>query len=211
MPSTDLLHPTRHSMAAWVLACLFAASAPLAAQAQATAAAPVPTAKSLPTPIAVLAWKDLSVVQQQSLKPLASTWDSLSNGHKRKWIALAQNYPQLGATEQAKMHSRMAEWAALKPRDREMARLNFAEAKKVTPAERTANWEAYQALSPEEKSALAKKTPGKPAGAAVSAKPVPASKLTPVPVTRLSPEADRAKFTAQQAIDPNTLLPLMAP
>jgi len=135
----------------------------------------------------------------------------LSNGHKRKWIAIAQNYPQLGATEQAKMHSRMAEWAALKPRDREMARLNFAEAKKVTPAERAANWEAYQALSPEEKDRLAKKTPGKPAGAAVSAKPVPASKLTPVPVTRLSPEADRAKFTAQQAIDPNTLLPVMAP
>ena len=211
MPSTDLLPPTRHPMAAWVLACLFAASAPLAAQAQATTAAPVPAAKSLPTPIAVLAWKDLSVVQQQSLKPLASTWDSLSNGHQRKWIALAQNYPQLGATEQAKMHSRMAEWAALKPRDRQMARLNFAEAKKVTPAERTANWEAYQALSPEEKSDLAKKTPGKPAGAAVSAKPVPASKLTAVPVTRLSPEADRAKFTAQQAIDPNTLLPLMAP
>ena len=190
-----------------VIVCLLASLAPLPLLAQATAAAPKP----LSTPLMALGWQDLSAVQRQSLKPLEATWGTLSDGHKRKWIALAHNYPQLAPTEQAKVHIRMAEWAALKPRAREMARLNFAEAKKVAPAERASNWEAYQALSPEEKRNLAKKTPGKPAGAAVSAKPVPSSKLTPVPVTRLSPEADRAKFTAQQAIDPNTLLPVMAP
>ena len=192
-----------------VIVCLLASLAPLTllAQAQATAAAPKP----LSTPLMALGWQDLSAVQRQSLKPLEATWSTLSDGHKRKWIAIAHNYPQLAPTEQAKMHSRMAEWAALKPRAREMARLNFAETKKVTPAERASNWEAYQALSPEEKKSLAKKTPSKPAGAAISAKPVPPNKLTPVPVTRLSPEADRAKFTAQQAIDPNTLLPVMAP
>jgi hypothetical protein len=210
MPPTDLLRPTRHPMAAWVFACLLAASAPLGALAQAPAAT-VPATKSLPTPIAVLVWKDLSAVQQQSLKPLESSWDSLSNGHKRKWIALAQNYPQLGATEQAKMHSRMAEWAALKPRDREMARLNFAEAKKVTPAERAANWEAYQALSPEEKQKLASKAAVKPTGAAVASKS-PANKLTAVPVTRLTPESERSKVAAQQLpVDRNTLLPVAAP
>ena len=208
MRPTDLRPKTSLPLASWGVVCLFAAVAPLSVLAQATA---TPAPKPLSTPLMALAWKDLSAVQRQSLKPLESTWDTLNDGHKRKWIALAHNYPQLAPAEQAKMHGRMAEWAALKPRAREMARLNFAETKKVTPAERAANWEAYQALSPEEKKRLAKKTPAKPAGAAVSTKPLPASKLTPVPVTRLSPETDRAKFTAQQAIDPNTLLPLTPP
>lgn len=194
-------------LASRVLVCLLASFAPLPLLAQTPATPP----KALSTPLMALGWQDLSAVQRQSLKPLEATWSTLNDGHKRKWIALAHNYPQLAPTEQAKMHSRMAEWAALKPRAREMARLNFAEAKKVAPAERASNWEAYQALSPEEKKNLAKKTPGKPAGAAISTKPVPPNKLTPVPFTRLSPEADRARFTAQQAIDPNTLLPVMAP
>ncbi|HCX82816.1 MAG TPA: hypothetical protein DHV01_14630 [Rhodoferax sp.] len=194
-------------LACGVIVCLFASVAPLPLLAQTTAVPPKP----LSTPLMALGWQDLSAVQRQSLKPLEATWSTLNDGHKRKWIALAHNYPQLAPTEQAKMHSRMAEWAALKPRAREIARLNFAETKKVTPAERASNWEAYQALSPEEKKRLAKKTPTKPTGAAISTKPLPANKLTPVPVTRLSPETDRAKFTAQQAIDPNTLLPLVQP
>jgi len=158
------------------------------------------------------AWTDLSAAQRQSLQPLAGTWNTLGDGHKRKWLAVAQNYANLGPAEQAKMHSRMAEWAALKPRDREQARLNFAEAKKVEPAKRAANWEAYQALSPEEKQKLANKATAKPAGAAVATKPlVTASKLTPVPITRHTPEEERSKITAQQQVDPNTLLPLIAP
>lgn len=211
MPLIDALPSPRSALAVGVLACLFASGMPQQAWSQTTAGSTVTPTNTLSAPIVALDWKDLSPVQRQSLAPLEASWSGLGNGQRRKWIALARNYPQLGATEQAKMHSRMAEWAALKPRDREMARLNFAEAKKVTPAQRAATWEAYQALSPEEKSDLAKKTPAKPAGAAVSAKPLPANKLTPVPVTRLSPEADRARFIAQQAIDPNTLLPVMAP
>jgi hypothetical protein len=208
MRPTDLPARPRMPLAAWVAVCLLAVMPSLSVWAQTK---PARTPQPLSTPLMALAWEDLSVVQRQSLKPLESSWATLGDGHKRKWIALAQNYPQLAPAEQAKMHARMAEWAALKPRAREMARLNFAETKKVAPAERAANWEAYQALSPEEKKRLAKKTPVKPAGAAVSAKPLPANKLTAVPVTRLSPEADRARFTAQQAIDPNTLLPVMAP
>lgn len=167
---------------------------------------------SASSPLSALAWSDLSALQRQSLQPLATTWDTLSDGHKRKWIAVAQNYANLGPAEQTKMHSRMAEWAALKPRDREIARLNFAEAKKLEPAKRAANWEAYQALSPEEKQKLASKAAGKPAGAAVSTKPLAtASKLTPVPITRHTPEEERSKITAQQQVDPNTLLPVVAP
>lgn len=167
---------------------------------------------SVSSPLLAPAWADLSPTQRQSLQPLAGTWNTLGDGHKRKWLAIAQNYANLGPAEQAKMHSRMAEWAALKPKDREQARLNFAEAKKVEPAKRAANWEAYQALSPEEKQKLASKATGKPAGAAVAAKPLAtASKLTPVPITRHTPEEERSKITAQQQVDPNTLLPVVAP
>jgi hypothetical protein len=102
----------------------------------------------------------------------------------------------------------MGEWAALKPKERQQARLNFAETKKTPAAERAANWEAYQALSPEEKEALAKKANAKPAGAAIAAKAPSPQKLTPVPLTRNSPDTQREKLAAQQPVDRNTLLPL---
>ncbi|MBC7918536.1 MAG: DUF3106 domain-containing protein [Rhodoferax sp.] len=143
------------------------------------------------------------------MKPLAATWDTLADGHKRKWLALAQTFPRLSQPEQAKMHARMAEWAALKPKEREQARLNFAETKKIAPSDRAANWEAYQALSPEERKELANKAKKKPASAALAIKPVPREKMAAVPVTRLTPEPVRERQSAKQAIDRNTLLPIV--
>ena len=186
-------------------ACLVALQGALWAQTKAapvTAPAVLPgTAPSAPT------WTELSGAQRQSLAPLASTWDSLGAGQRRKWIALAQNYPMMAAAEKEKLHSRMGEWAALKPKDREMARLNFAQTKKIAPSDRAANWEAYQALSPEEKKKLAEGSTKKPVGAAVAVKPVPSSKLAKVPVTRRTPETERALATSKQGVDRNTLLP----
>jgi hypothetical protein len=63
-------------------------------------------------------------------------------------------------------------------------------------------------LSPEEKEALAKKATAKPAGAAIAAKAPSPQKLTPVPLTRNSPDTQREKLAAQQPVDRNTLLPL---
>jgi hypothetical protein len=153
-------------------------------------------------------WSALSGAQQQSLQPLASAWDSLSDGHRRKWIALAQNYPSLAPSEQAILHSRMAEWAALKPRERERARLNFVETKKLPVPDRASNWEAYKALSPAERQELAKRAVTKPAGAAATVKPVSPNKLTVVPVTRNTPQQLRDLELSKQGIDRKTLLPL---
>ena len=130
------------------------------------------------------AWQDLTPAQQQALKPLAANWGVLGESHKRKWIALSHNYPSLAPAEQAKMHSRMAEWATLSPEQRTAARLNFSETKAMTADEKSANWQAYQALSPEEKQKLAAKAPPKPTGASAVVSPVPAQKLAVVPVTR---------------------------
>jgi hypothetical protein len=101
----------------------------------------------------------------------------------------------------------MAEWAALSPKDREAARLNFAQSKSVTKSDRAANWEAYQALSPDEREKLAQGAKAKPVGAAVAVKPVSPDKLTPVPVTRHTPEQERAAAVMQRQINRNTLLP----
>jgi hypothetical protein len=110
--------------------------------------------------------------------------------------------------DREKLQSRMAEWAALKPKEREQARLNFAQTKKLPPDARAATWEAYQALTEEERRALLDKAPKKPSGAAIAAKPVAPSKLAEVPVTRKTPEPVKASSNARPAIDRYTLLPL---
>ena len=153
-------------------------------------------------------WSALSNAQQESLRPLSGTWNTLSDGHKRKWIALAKNYTAMASAEQAKLHSRMAEWAALKPRERELARINFVETKKLSPPDRASDWEAYKALSPEERRKLAKKAVVAPKGAAATIKPVPADKLAAVPVTRHTTQIEREMVNSRQSIDRNTLLPL---
>lgn len=133
-------------------------------------------------------WSELTAVQQQTLAPLADTWRSLSEAHKRKWIALSANYPRMNAQEQAKLRGRMTEWAALSPQARNQARWNFVETKKLSPADKKAAWEAYQALPPEEKKRLANDAravkPPAPATAA-AVRPVSPQKLARVPKPQL--------------------------
>lgn len=130
-------------------------------------------------------WAELTAAQREILKPLASTWPSLSQGHKRKWLQMAKGYPTLSVEEQAKMQGRMKEWVALTPQQRAQARLNFAKTKELSQElsaeEKQAKWQAYQALSDEEKRKLAAKAPRRPVGAAPAAKPVAPQKLATVP------------------------------
>ena len=65
----------------------------------------------------------------------------------------------------------MTEWAALSPQQRTQARLNFAETKQLSPDDKKAKWEAYQALPPEEKRKLAAGA-AKPPPTAAAVKPV---------------------------------------
>ena len=153
-------------------------------------------------------WADLSAPERQSLEPLREVWPTLSQGHRRKWQALAKNYPQMAESDRQRLHSRMVDWAALSPTAREQARVNFAETKKLPVDARAATWEAYQALSEEEKKALLVAASKKPAGAAVAPRPVAPHKLAEVPVTRKSPEPVKAKAPPRPAIDRYTLLPL---
>ncbi len=161
---------------------------PLAAQqAPAGAAAPlVPAASSQG------GWRKLSPAQKEALAPLAASWDGLTPAHQRKWLEISRNFPALGTDEQAKMHARMTEWAALGPKERAQARLNFGKtaeiARELTPAEKMAKWQAYQALPPEERQKLSDGGKTRPLGAAPAIKPVPAQRLAVVPqATPLKP------------------------
>ena len=131
------------------------------------------------------AWAELSTKQQESLKPLAATWDGISETQKRKWLEVSKNYSNLPIADQAVMHSRMNEWATMSPQQRAAARLNFAKtkelSKELTPDEKKAKWQSYQALSPEEKAKLAAKATPKPTGAATAVKPVEPQKLAVTP------------------------------
>ncbi|MDP3135324.1 MAG: DUF3106 domain-containing protein [Burkholderiaceae bacterium] len=156
-------------------------------------------------------WAELTPAQQQALRPLSANWGSISEAQKRKWIALSKNYPKLPAAEQAKLHSRMTEWVALSPQQRSQARLNFAETTKLTPDDKKAKWQAYQALSPEEKHKLAKSA-AKPGGAAAAVKPVAPQKLASVPTPARKPSRPLPTIAAgPNQVDQNTLLPQAAP
>lgn len=141
------------------------------------------------------AWAALSPLQRQALAPLAATWGSLSAGQQRKWLEVSRNYPALAVADQAKMHGRMSEWVALSARERSAARLNFAAAseiaKELSPQEKKAKWDAYQALSPDERKKLADQAGRPPAGAAPATRPVATQKLAILPSPDQSAAAAR--------------------
>jgi hypothetical protein len=147
---------------------------------------------------------DLTDAQQQALAPLAKLWPTMTEPHKRKWLALSQNFAQLSSDEQIILQSRMREWAALSPQQRSAARLNFAGAQQLTQEDKKAKWEAYQALSPEAKQKLAAQQAKPLVGAAPAVKPVAPAKLATPPV----PSGNKAlPRIATDQVAPATLLP----
>lgn len=155
------------------------------------------------------AWKSLSPEQQKALQPLAPHWDQLSAERKLKWLLIAKNYDKLPPQEQAKLHRGMSKWVSLSRQERAQARQNFEEIKGLTAEQKAAQWEAYQALSPEEKRKLASQTQHKSAGVATG-KPVTPSKLTQVPVRR-KPAFGTGMAEVSAPLQQHTLLPVPEP
>lgn len=155
-------------------------------------------------------WSELTQAQQQALKPLAGHWSYIGEQQKHKWLALSVNFEKMSPTMQAVLQERMLNWGALSVVQRRQARLNFAEAKRLSPVEKQAKWEAYQNLSPEEKAKLAKRMQKKLAGAATGVRLTPTQKLTLVPPQRKTEPKGPSIVTGSHLIDPHTLLPLPA-
>lgn len=178
-----MLRPIPSGAVAWVGAAMVLAASGFAAlpcRAQLKEASPAASVPPTKQVVSKPLWRDLSSRQQRALAPLAPHWDGLTEPHKRKWLALSRNYATLPSADQEILHSRMIEWAALSNQQRTQARFNFAEVKQVPADERKAKWEAYQALSEEEKRKLAERATPRP-GAAATFRPVSPQKLAPLP------------------------------
>ena len=104
------------------------------------------------------------------------------------------------------MHERMADWASLSPQQRAQARLIFNETKSLGSDEKKTHWEAYQALSSEEKKKLAAQQTTGIQGAATASQAPPPSKVIRLP-GKSTPSTPSGKLTPGIVIDKKTLLP----
>ena len=151
-------------------------------------------------------WHQLGAKERQALAPLAARWGEISEGQRSKWRTIAKNFDQLPEADQQLMQTRMKEWAALSPVQRNQARLNFNTVQSVSKDQKKNRWDEYQALSDEEKRKLLNKAPAPTKTTAPSAKPTTPARLVQ-PAGRAVPANT---LPAQVPINPKTLLPLTA-
>jgi hypothetical protein len=140
---------------------------------------PVTAPAQTPSPTAGPAWAQLTAAQQTALAPLKADWHELDRNGKAKWLEMAGRLPTMPEPERERVRQRMTDWARKTPEQRGEARVNFQQSKRVAPDERQARWEAYQALSAEERAALAARAKPAP-GAASPTSPAQALRYAPV-------------------------------
>lgn len=122
----------------------------------ATQAAPPPTTVELLTPPQPQ-WSQLTSSQKDVLHPLASSWDSMDNLRRRKWIGIAARFQTLPILEQKRVQERMQEWAALSPSERAKARDTYRDLRQLPIDQRQTvkqKWEAYSNLPHDEQQRL---------------------------------------------------------
>ena len=239
VPTRAFLRATARLGGRLVLACAIAAfgwslAGPGTAQvkpAASQAPSPGPAATSGP------GWTSLTPGQRLALAPLERDWPAIEEPRKTKWLELAQHFHKLPPEEQQRVQQRMTEWARLSPAQRGRARLNFQESKQFTAQEKQEHWQSYQALSSEQRKALANvpradgspaKVPALPASAAgnpaprlvkpvsptvVQAKPgATTSLMTKTPQHRPEQRPGQPVISAQPGqVDSSTLLPRSGP
>lgn len=101
------------------------------------------------------AWAALTPAQQSALAPLKKDWQDIDAPRKQKWLEIAARFPSMPAEERQRIQERMTEWARMTPDERGRARLQFQEARQISPQQRQERWDAYMALPAEERRALA--------------------------------------------------------
>ena len=158
-----------------------------------------------PSVTAGTAWQNLTSIQKKALAPLAPHWSQLSQAQKNKWLAMSNNFDKLSGIEQATLHERMAGWAALSPQQRAQARLNFNETKALGADEKKTQWEAYQALTSEEKQNLAAQQKTGIQGAATASQTASPDKVIRLPGK--APNSSDNSKSSGIVIDKKTLLP----
>ena len=170
------------------------------------ASAANPPARSSAAPSSNSSWQSLQSSQKKALAPLAPHWAQISPAQRNKWLAMSNNFDNLSNKEQAILHERMAEWVSLSPQQRAQARLNFNQTKTLDADAKKTQWEAYQALSPEDKKKLAAQQTTGIRGAATASKAASPNKVIPLAGKSIPAEA-ATKSTSSIVIDKKTLLP----
>lgn len=190
MNKVPVLSP-RHRSLRWVAA--LACSAALLA----TSTAGIAQSGSGPS------WRELNHQEQQILQPLQTQWTSIDALRRQKWRDIAALYPNLPVSQQERLRSRMAEWAAMSPEQRNAARLNYEEIRKVPAEERQARWEAYRNLPEEQRRALVAQAASRPAA---SPPPTAAARGTPL-AAGVQPKSNLVSATGGQPPRPQPVAP----
>jgi hypothetical protein len=110
-------------------------------------------------------WTALTPEQKTILAPLQKEWSEMDAFRRKKWIGIAQRFPEMTPLEQASMQRNMREWARLAPEERKIAREKYKSLKRISPEERQVvkqKWEEYSTLTEEEKARLRSKAPQRP-------------------------------------------------
>jgi hypothetical protein len=158
-----------------------------------------------------LSWRALTSEQKLALKPLGSHWNTLGDTQRRKWIALSVNFQTLSPEEQEKLHSRMTDWIFLSQQQRSQARLNFSQSKQLPQSHKAATWQAYQALSQEEKQKLARIETSKNIASVAPAKKGAPQKIASASINIQSPNKFAHPVTVGLELNHATLLPNIQP
>jgi hypothetical protein len=190
----------RRSISSMCFMLIIALAAAVAGQARAGSASSVPPKTQTPSAGGV-SWAQLNAAQKSALKPLEREWNGIDTPRKGKWLEIANKFPGLPADEQARIQTRMEDWAKLTPRERGQARMNFKEAQQVPAPERKAKWEAYQALPPERQKELAARAApsARKAPAADAAAEAAGTKSSVVPNSSYAPRPKAIAPTVAQA------------
>ncbi|RZL35565.1 MAG: DUF3106 domain-containing protein [Rubrivivax sp.] len=143
-------------------------------------------------------WSGLTPKQQALLAPLERDWQEISDTQRSKWLSATPTLATMSGEEIKRVHDRIRDWTMLSGSERSTARIGFQVSRQLTPEQRQARWEAYQALPEEERKALAERAVARrqalaeaPARAAKplvtqrrsDAPPAPAKLVTPALVT----------------------------
>lgn len=160
-------------------------------------------------PVDAPRWAALSTDERSVLAPLQSSWEGMEPESRQKWRQIARRFPDMPASRQERVRERMNDWAGMTREQRVLARQTFTRTKGLSREERRAQWEAYQALTPEERAALSRSDnpPGRtaPPGATTRLQGAPAE--PPAYVQSGMPKIN----VMPGMVDRTTLLPLRGP
>ncbi len=152
-------------------------------------------------------WAALTPAQRQALAPLERDWPQIDSQRKAKWLEVAARFPTMPSEERSRLQERMTDWSRMSPVERSRARLQFQETRQLQPVDRQAQWQAYQALSEEQRQSLAQRA--KPVSKPAAKTNTDTGKRNLVQPTA-APQTRAASPTVQQAKPGATTLPMNA-